>query len=405
MDKYIEKDTERNVTSTDSHSVKYDKDGIRLLNYSDYVPSYMEENKCFEYDQDGNGYTYSLPFFRSTDVMAYDEKFFNWASQQDEINQSIFIPSTWAEVKSVGLAVKNYFDAKNVWGKYLLEDGSVVDSEPSDISTVVYNARSVSSSSFSLLSYDQSASFVYTLLEQYGSKYIEIDKEQKCKGYAAFLETNQKDKTIETFDLIKELNNLGVAIFLSSEYTSNLYKWGRSLLAITSSAAAPNYVKPMGAIFSTGFTAVPQKDINNRYYSIQGINLAMLKSNSIKQNVAAWKLMVYLTQQANDEILLEISYPYFPVCKSSYQYGPYYDYLIKDYEMNMTVKANQDVSWINEYQINSPYTSGLSFLGFSGSSVINYETSGALNDICSNAFTSEQVFNKIAGRLSDYIRN
>ena len=71
----------------------------------DFYPDYMRENQSIEFDNEGNPYTLGVPFNKSTECLVYNKTFFDWCASQDDLKDKIFVPATYDELDSVGLAI------------------------------------------------------------------------------------------------------------------------------------------------------------------------------------------------------------------------------------------------------------------------------------------------------------
>ena len=303
LDGLIKNDKKR-ATGKDAEGFDVDKDGIRILDYEDFYDDYKPENESLEFRKNGTGYKLGLPFNKSSEAMVYNATFFDWAKTQNDLKDNIFVPTTWAEVKTVGKAIKALFASKNVYGKILGSDGNVYETLPENV-TSVYDATKVASADeFKLLSYDSTANMFITLVRQFGGTYTEIDKTKTGVGYAAFNDASYKQKTLDAMAMVRDLDSEGLigipASFGESLYCSTPFKNGRSLLNIGSTAGVSNAVT---GGFITKAAAIPQNEKlpNTKFVISQGTNLALFNKGTEAEKVASWKLMVYLSQQIKSQ--------------------------------------------------------------------------------------------------------
>ena len=407
LDGLIEHDSRRKA-GKDDDGFNVDKDGIRLLDYDDFYDDYKPENETLEFNKEnGKGYKLGLPFNKSSEAMVYNATFFDWAGTQASLKDSIFVPTTWAEVKSVGIAVKNLFNTKNVWGKILGSDGNVYAEELPAGVTEVYNATKVASASeFKLISYDSTANMFITLVRQFGGTYTEIDKTKTGVGYAAFNDASYRQKTLDAMAMIRDLDSEGLigipASFGESLYCSTPFKNGKSLLNIGSTAGVSN---ALTGAFTTQAAAIPQNEKipGAKFVISQGTNLALFNKGSEAEKVAAWKLMVYLSQQVNGEFAARTGY--FPTCEAATNSEVYQEYLDSFGGAEILQK---ECGILNAYTYGNASKGWTRFVdpGFQGSSAIRTEVGNIPGYILlSNDYANDQaILNAVYAKLPDYTR-
>ena len=409
LDGLIRSDAKREMVGKDDEGFDVDKDGIRKLDYSDFYSDYTPENENLEFDENGKGYVLGLPFNKSSEVMVCNAKFFNWVATQDDLKTKIFIPTTWAEVKSVGLAVKEYFAEKAIYGKILYSDGNLyakAEDAPKGV-VQVYDASGVNSADdFRLLSYDSTENFFITLVRQFGGTYTELDLTRNGKGYAAFNDADKKDKTLEAMAMLRDLGDnkiIGIpASFGESLYCSNPFKNGQSLLNIGSTGGLGNAVGG----FDVSAAPIPQNEKNSEHKFVisQGTNLALFNKGTDKEKVAAWKLMVYLSQQVNGTFTSGTGY--FPTCKAAYNSTDYQDYLENSFsgkellqqeaaKINSDIYGNVEAGWV---RFVDP--------AFRGSSAVRAEVGYIPGYILTGEIgTDQQILDDVYRKISDYVRS
>lgn len=407
LDGLIKNDHKRAVKK-DAEGFDVDADGIRIINYEDFYDDYKPENESLEFKSDGSGYKLGLPFNKSSEAMVYNATFFDWCKTQADLKDKIFVPTTWAEVKTVGNAVKSLFASKNVYGKVLASDGNVYDTLPDDGSlSAVYDATKVTSANdFKLLSYDSTANMFITLVRQFGGTYTEIDKTKTGIGYAAFNDANYKQKTLDAMAMVRDLDADGLigipASFGESLYCSTPFKNGRSLLNIGSTAGVSNAIT---GGFITKAAAIPQNEKipSTKFVISQGTNLALFNKGTDAEKVAAWKLMVYLSQQMNGEFAARTGY--FPTCESATNSEVYQEYLDSFGGAELLQK---ECGILNAYTYGNASKGWTRFVdpGFQGSSAIRTEVGNIPGYILlSNDYANDQaILDAVYAKLPDYIR-
>ena len=314
------------------NGVKFGPDKIMLLNYEDFYKDYVVENETLEYKEDGSSYVLGLPFNKSTEVMVYNSKFFEWAAEQDDLKTKIFIPTTWADVQSVGTEIINLlkpgFKTAAGDGKILASDGqwyatsaAVAQAEVD----IIMDMTAVLEKDFRPFTYDSTANLFITLVRQYGAQYTEVDKSATGRGYVTFYDNNNKTAVTEAMTMIKGLFDtkvLGIPATYNELYCSGSFKAYKSVMNVGSSAGLSNITS---AAIPTKCAPIPVKDAEHKFVISQGTSLGLFNKGTDAQKVAAWKLMVYLTQQANGLFTSETGY--YPTCNYSYESDDYQSYL------------------------------------------------------------------------------
>ncbi len=393
----------------DEEGFDVDKDGIRLLDYDDFYDDYKPENETLEFNKDGKGYKLGLPFNKSSEAMVYNATFFDWAQTQATLKDKIFVPTTWAEVLSVGKEVKKLFAEKAVYGKILGTDSNVyadASTFPAGVSAAFDATKVASADEFKLISYDSTPNMFITLVRQFGGTYTEIDKTKTGVGYAAFNDAAYRQKTLDAMAMIRGLDAEGLvgipASFGESLYCSTPFKNGRSLLNIGSTAGVSNAIT---GNFITKAAAIPQNEkiSSSKFVISQGTNLALFNKGTDAEKVAAWKLMVYLSQQVNGEFAARTGY--FPTCESATNSEVYQEYLDS---FGAGEILQKECGILNAYTYGNASKGWTRFVdpGFQGSSAIRTEVGNIPGYILlSSDYANDQaILDAVYAKLPDYIR-
>ena len=409
LDGLIANDSKREVAGKDAEGYDIDKDGIRLMNYSDFYSDYVTENETLEFDGEGNGYVLGLPFNKSSEVMVYNSQFFDWVATQDSLKANIFVPTTWAEVKSVGLAVKSYFATKGIYGKFLMDDGNVynsVDEAPADHKTIIFDASGVATEDeFRLLSYDSTENLFITLVRQFGGTYTELDKTTNGRGFAVFNDADHKQQTLAAMAMYRDLGEnkiVGIpATFGESLYCSNPFKAGKSLLNIGSTGGLSNAVGG----FKVKAAPIPQNgNIPAKKYVIsQGTNLALFNKGTEKEKVAAWKLMVFLSQQVNGTFASGTGY--FPTCNAAFNSTDYQEYMNDSFDG--AAQLQLEAAKINSETYGKSSDGWERFVdpAFRGSSAVRQEVGYIPGYILSGEIGDDQaILDDVYTKIRDYVK-
>ena len=314
------------------NDTRFGPDKIMLLNYKDFYKDYVVENETLEYKEDGSSYVLGLPFNKSTEVMVYNSKFFEWAQTRDDLKDKIFVPTTWTDVQNVGNEIikllKPAFKTASGDGQILGSDGNLYKTSAA-VSTagvdIIMDMTAVLEKDFRPFTYDSTANLFITLVRQYGAQYTEVDKEKTGHGYVTFYDEKNKAAVTEAMTMMKGLFDtkvLGIPATYNELYCSGSFKAYKSVMNVGSSAGLSNITS---AAIPTKCAPIPVKDAEHKFVISQGTSLGLFNKGTPAQKVAAWKLMVFLTQQQNGYFTSETGY--YPTCDYSYNSDDYQSYL------------------------------------------------------------------------------
>ena len=421
LDGLIENDHKRDINEPGSYE-DYNGNVITTLphfDYSDFYKDYTEENETLEFKEDGTGYILGIPFNKSTEVLAYNKTFFDYITSEKGITLrtekgvgEIKIPETWTEVKSVGLNIISLFNKLDVFGKYLCDDGKVyadLSQKPSGVKSVL-DATNVTKDNFRPFSYDSTENLVTTLIRQYGGTLTEVDKTQTGKGYVNF----NNEKTYAALEMLEDLWDNGVFGIASTPwadstgYCSNAFKGCQSLMNVGSSGGLTNIV-PEGNPFQVGVAPIPYATSNLKYVLSQGTSLGLFQipESDPQRDVkllAAWKLIVFLSQAENAQF--SVGTGYFPTCETASTSETYTTYLTNPLSTPKD-KINQDAANINNTIYTGKNTGWVKFTdpGFRGSSDIRTQIGYIPGYIFNKEYnTLQDMLNSVLAKLSDYVR-
>ncbi|MBO7195723.1 MAG: extracellular solute-binding protein [Clostridia bacterium] len=225
---------------------------------SSFISSFFAEGQCY----DVQGTTYSLPFFKSTEVMYYNKTFFE--------QNGLAVPATWDEMEVLCEYIKSVYPESMPL---------VFDSESNLFITMAYQLRSPISNVNGNILFDNSVNmhFVKMLRNWYDS------------GYFTTLE-------------------------LIGSYASDIFNYGGCYMAIGSSASAAYYGPTKGS-FEVGVAPVPRFDTENPKYISQGSSICMMDVDD-QSNAAAWLFMKFLTTDVEFQTEIAILNGYMPVTTS-----------------------------------------------------------------------------------------
>ncbi len=378
-----------------------DSEGKDFMN--DIYPSYMEENQQLEFKEDGTGYTLGVPFNKSTEVLVYNEWFFESPIVQGWGIKNV--PETWDEVKTYGkIAVEKltpYFS------KILGTDGNAYDklTDLPEGVNVLANLTGVNADTFYFLGYDSTSNLFISSLRQWGGAYTEVDHETGL-GYAVY----NNDECKAMLQYMRELNEAHILAIPdsfngTSLYCSDYYKNYQCLMNVGSSAGLSHYTDA-NLKSTSGVTHVPYKDEEHKYVISQGTNIAMLNKGSDKEVLASWKTLKYLTTGEVNGLFCALT-GYYPATKSAYNSTVYQEFLNSepsdenDANKKKAAKANSTI-----YDADNSGWHKFVDPGFNGSSNVRTEVGTVISRVLLEKNVSiDTILDESYQNISSYVRS
>ncbi len=315
------------------------------VDIDDYVADYMVENRSFQFkdEEKTDPYTLGLPFNKSTEVMVVNQTFMDWINTKDD---RIVIPTTWDEVRTVGLYILATMGRIGAYGHKIDENGDVNDNAGKlGHPRLLLDFTNVTSDEFRPFSYDSTSNLFITMVRQWGGQYTKMG-ENITKGYLQY----NTQSTLDMLDFFRELHDDQIfaipTSFGEASYNSVPFVSLKSVMTVSSSAGVYNNV-PVGDAFKVSIQPVIGKDADHKYVISQGTNLAMFKNRDEEKVLASWLFVRYLTTTANAEFALNTGY--YPVTETGLNSTFYQNYISTtgDSEYNMSkinaAKVNADV--------------------------------------------------------------
>ena len=242
--------------------------GLTQEQIDDFIQGYYDEGRQF-----GDGFMYSLPFSKSTEVLYYNKTFF------EEHNLSV--PTTWDEMEA------------------LCE--TIMKIDPHCVP----------------LGYDSEANWFITMCEQGKTPYTSATGEH-------FLFNTPENRAF-----VKRFSEWYAKGYVTTQglygaYTSGLFiepdpTMTRSYMSIGSSAGAthqrPDRVDGEYP-FEVGIAPIPQLDTNNKKVISQGPSVCIFNDSDPQKVLASWLFVKYLTTNVEFQAEFSMVSGYVPVIKS-----------------------------------------------------------------------------------------
>jgi len=391
------------------------------VNIDEYNADYMAEIHALS-DQA----TYGLPFNKSTEVMIANQSFFDAAKKKDA---SIFIPKTWQDLAVVGPKLKAVAKNNGWFGKLVKKDGTAVPKpenfDPNLKPDIAVDMSLVSEEQFIPFSWDSASNFFITTIKQWGAAYTEKGSTIQ-NGYIRFQEEPHRTKTLAALAYFKQLYDDGIIglpdNFGQALYSSVPFKEGKLVLTISSSAGVGENL-PGGTTdypFDLSINAIPYNGdlVAAKSVIAQGTNLAIFAvgrgadPKAQAERLAAWRLLRFLTYEANYEFGKATSY--FPVLdptKIDPNSQRYQDYLMYSQFLQQTdgterEKVIRKTALLQADVYMNPDEKWIKFAdpGFLGSSEIRNTVESVMAELFKGK-TPEQVLNDVVVKLARYVQS
>ncbi len=405
LDGYIAADAERTTMEEIEH-----------IDYDQYYEGYKRENEAIEFDNEGNGYVLGVPFNKSTEVGTYNKTFFDVMLHYDP---TIKIPNlrwTWDDVETVGEKVDAVLENNDLYGhvfakkaiegqegqyEYLVyaDDAAAKD----DGAITVLDMTKTTKDSFHLLSYNSTDNWFITGVRQWGGKYTEIDPLTR-KGYVAF-DTQETRAMLTRLKDLFDKGYLGIPqTWEQLSFCSVPFTEVKSAINISSSAGVSNSIPNPASKFEVEVCPVPYLTEDKAYVISQGTNLALFNKGTDKQRYAAWLLLIYLSQQVNDEFCMGTGY--YPTGSRAAGSDAYQAYINSSVGTAIEILERKSAK-LNVEVYDNPDTPYQKFVdpAFKGSSFIRTTIGSIISSLFYEGKSIDSILAEILSTLSQYVRS
>ncbi len=296
---------------------------------ADFVSEYYLEGQNYQFSG-----TWSLPIYKSTEVLYYNENFFRG---DNLLNQNHFKNTDKAsEYNSLAKAVADGTNNPSEESLKALEDfckanGGYTYSVPTTWDEMFTIAKQMKadyakeniSSEFYPVGYDSDSNLFISQFEQRGISYTTNNGTEASDH---FLFNNDKAKSFasEVTGLIKDKLLITKGSLGGSKYTSNYFTAGSLAMSVGSTGGSSYQIS---SNFKVGLAPVPYSN-NNAKYIMQGPSVCFFNNGDDYIAKGAWLFYKELSDPTNNAALaLENSYD--PVRISSYSTSDYQAWLAK----------------------------------------------------------------------------
>ena len=320
--------------------------GITDEQIDGFIDGYWEEGKSY-----GDGNMYTLPLYKSTEVLYYNKTVFE--------AEGLEVPTHWFK-DDAGLTPETSLE-------YVCE--KLLEKYPNSVP----------------LGYDSEANWFITMCEQYGSPYTSATGNH-------FLFNNAQNKEFVT--KFKAMYDKGY--FTTQEiyggYTSGLFcnttdtTSKNSYMSIGSSAGATHQLPDVDNAFEVGIAPIPQVNPSAGRVISQGPSLVMFKKADQQQVMASWLLMRYLTTNIAFQAEMSMSSGYVSCLETVTENSVYAEWLLgaNGYKDGIAALSAQ----VCMEQADNYFTSP----AFVGSSDARDQVGALMQAVFQNTMTVDQAF-------------
>ena len=262
--------------------------GLTVEELEDFIDGFYAEGATFD-DADT---MYTLPMSKSTEVLFYNQTFFD--------AHGLSVPTTWEEMEEVCRAIKEI--------------------DPDAIP----------------LGIDSEANWFITMCAQLGTPYT------SATGEHFLFDTPENQAFVrmlrEWYDNEWVITQETYGAYLSGAFTTN-----NCYMYIGSSAGARHAIPAAGddgwPAFAVGISPIPQVDPSNPKAICQGPSLCLFESENSQEVAASWLFMKFLTTNTEFQAAFSMASGYMPVIKSALGVPEYKAFLSMASPTNSGVNA------------------------------------------------------------------
>ncbi len=275
----------------------------------DFIPGFLEENQQYA---DGN--MYSLPLFKSTEMVVYNKTVMDYFFEDDDnIEFSLDQPLTWDDIE--------YMEEQIEW------DDEAMDELVENRDAFPDEAGIADHDEPFLINIDSAANFFINSTYQWDGEYTDQD------GNILVDNENNRDM-LHYFDGLFDDEVVAMPIEWDENYGSTPFSQGLTLMSQGSTAGArhniPSHEDGAFGTFDMGVVPAIQKhaseDEGTMSAQQQGPNIAIMSETTDEERLAAWKLIEFMTNTENTAFF-SMETGYMPVRTSAFQTDEYQDYL------------------------------------------------------------------------------
>ena len=349
----------------------------------DFIPEYYNEGKGYQFDG-----VWSMPMYKSTEVMYYNENYFSGDNPQSQaklasdtqyINLRKKVTDSKQNASATDLAaLKTYTNSK---GGYVYSV-PVTWEEMKTVGLKMQADRKAAgiSDEFYSIGYDSDANMFISQFAQRGISYTVNDENSKNDPDKHFTFVNSEAKAFASE--VKKMNDDKILITKGtlggSKYTNEYFTSGKSAMSIGSTGGSTYNVS---SNFKVSLAAVPYSGTSARYI-MQGPSICFFNNDDSYIHKGAWLFYKELADVDNNTALaLENSYD--PIRRSCYETESYRKW-IGNAGKGLKYDIPNITSTLKEFYMTSP--------SFVGSSTARTEVGKILQNMTRSGYTVDKAF-------------
>ncbi len=263
----------------------------------DFVPGFLEENRQYL-----DGFQYSLPFAKSTEMVVYNKTVFDYFGIEFSMDEAL----TWDDIEDIPGQIE--------WDEAALDE------------LVVANRAWFNNNEPFIINIDSAANFFINSTRQWDGGYTTPEGQ--------ILVDDENTKAMLTyFKGLFEDQIVSFPIEWDENYGSVPFKDGRVLMSQGSTAGTrhniPDQEEGRFGIFEMGIMPAIQKheeDEGTRSAQQQGPNIAVMAETTDEERLMAWLLIEFMTNPENTAFFA-MNTGYVPVRQSAFETDTYQDFL------------------------------------------------------------------------------
>lgn len=327
---YISKDITESSLLRITNFIEDENYGYSASEIADFVPGYYNEGTGYQFEG-----TWSMPMYKSTEVMYYNKSYFNGLNEQNKqkFENDTQFNTLLAKVNGQTSASSPTFnDDLAALRTYVSGKGGYVYDVPTKWNDMFTLARQINAdraaqnvkTEFYPVGYDSDANMFISQFAQRDIPYTVNNEESKADPNKHFVFDNQgaKDFLNEVLGYINEGSMVTKGSLGGDKYTNDYFTNGKLVMSIGSTGGSSYQVS---SNFEVGLAPVPYYG-NTPKYIQQGPSICFFDNDDDYIHKGAWlfyKMMADTTYNAN--LALENSYD--PIRISSYQTESYQNWL------------------------------------------------------------------------------
>jgi len=361
--------------------------GFTAEEKKDFVPEYLAEGQNYQFEG-----TWSLPMYKSTEIMYYNECYFAGSNQQNlakfaantefaALNKAVTDKGanpTDESLKALKDWVKSHsgyaYELPTTWEDMIaLAKQMVADMKTENLENI----------EFYPVGYDSDANLLISQFAQRGIPFTVNDEASKADPTKHFVFDNDEAKAfVNTLvQNVKDKLLITKGVLGGSKYTNTYFTNLKSAMSIGSTGGSSYNVS---SNFKVGLAPVPYAAGKKAQYIMQGPSICFFNNSNDYVHKGSWLFYKMLAETTNNtKLSLENSYD--PIKNSCYETTEYKNFVAKhDSELKYDIPFHtQD---LRDNYMTSPV--------FVGSSTARVEIGNVLQYICNSNFSTDEAFAK-----------